>query len=526
LPGCAGIPPTEAEIKSEDTDSKVTQALRMAEQVRSGGDVMSASLFYGRAHLLDPSRPEPLIGLAETEIALGAYDDALNHYRKATLIAPKDAKMQQGFGNLLLKLGRADEAAVAFRAAMLEDGSDHRIYNGLGIALDLLGRSAEAQEAYQTGLRSAPGHDGLRNNLALSLALSGKRDEARLALRELAARSGAAGQRARHNLALVVALDGHVDEAVALIAGSMSQTDLDRKAAFFESIRTLSGRELAKAVFAGGPVSEAPAGQFSPARSARNATPAAAPAPAADERVHGFLTADPIDPAIPIAPINARERLHLAPVDVPAAKSAAGAVPLPLTAKAVSSAPALPTADSGRITAATVMRHQQASARPSEPAAPAAQIVLAAANIFPDEPAWSAAAPAREATPTATAKTSAADAAPAPWAIAAARPDYSPPASGDPASPETPVPAAATADAESALAPAPDLKPVAQPDADAELAMAASDLNLPAAAVTDVSTKPTAAGPRSEPGDAAQSAPPPPVRPIERMDALFVEPKS
>jgi Flp pilus assembly protein TadD len=118
----------------------------------------------------------------------------------------------------------------------------------LGVSFDLLGRHDEAQDAYRQGLAQAAETISLRNNLALSQALGGRYEEAIESLRILA-REPEAGGRIRQNLALVYALAGQ-PETAALVAGQdLSENEVANNLAFYESLRTLSGRNLAEAVF-------------------------------------------------------------------------------------------------------------------------------------------------------------------------------------------------------------------------------------------------------------------------------------
>lgn len=253
LSGCSGLAPTKAEIEIEDQESKYAQAMRMAGQVRAGGDAASAALFYRRAHLTKPDDASAIVGLADTALALGANEDAAAYYRKAIDLAPDTPDLHLSYGLLLLKMNLPKEASQSLERFLSHAPDDHRGYNAVGIAYDLQGRHSEAQATYRKGLQLAPENASLGNNLALSQALSGQRNAAIDSLRALAGRPSG-GTRARQNLALILALDGQMDDAAALAARDLTPTQVESNLAAYQAMRTLSSLELAAVVFGIRPV--------------------------------------------------------------------------------------------------------------------------------------------------------------------------------------------------------------------------------------------------------------------------------
>jgi Flp pilus assembly protein TadD len=248
LNACAGLAPTKEEIEVEDRDSKFAQAMRMAAQVRGGGDVAAAALFYRRANVLKPDEASALVGLADTSVAIGAYDDAAAHYRAAIAIDPETPGVHLNYGLLLLKLGLPGDASEALQLAVARDPKDPRAHNGLGIAYDLLGLHADAQAAYAEGLKQTPESASLRNNHALSLAISGQRQAAINELNDLVTHP-TGGSRARQNLALVYVLDGRMREAMSLASRDLSEAQLQSNLAAYQAMRALPPKELAAVVF-------------------------------------------------------------------------------------------------------------------------------------------------------------------------------------------------------------------------------------------------------------------------------------
>jgi len=247
LGGCAGDGPTPAEPAPR---IEASQAMRMAEAVRAGGDDTGAAVFYGRAHALAPEEPEPLVGLAETAAARGAHDAAAGFFRKALALDPRNAVARLGYGRTLLALGRTGLARQELQAAIDADPADPRAHLTLGVVHELEGEGAEARRAYQSGLEQDPDHVPLRNNLALSLALAGRTDEAIDILGQLV-RGQAGGERVRRNLALAHALAGRLDDAAAIAAHDLRGPALQRTLTFFRALRELDGRRLAEAVMCG-----------------------------------------------------------------------------------------------------------------------------------------------------------------------------------------------------------------------------------------------------------------------------------
>jgi len=247
LGGCAAgqVPsPDKPETASEVA---FPQAMRMAKSVRTSGDAAGAALFYRRAHMLAPEKPEPLIGLAEAAAASGAAEEAGALYHMALAIDPGNSAARLGYGRMMLLLGRIEVALPILREFVDSDAGDDRGYLALGIAYDLSGDPHEAQRVYRDGLLHTPDNPSLRNNLALSLAMSGNAGEAIDLLRELSREPGAAG-RARQNLALAYVLDDRLPDAQAIAMQDLRGSQLQDALAFFQYLRELSGAQLAEAV--------------------------------------------------------------------------------------------------------------------------------------------------------------------------------------------------------------------------------------------------------------------------------------
>jgi Flp pilus assembly protein TadD len=195
-----------------------------------------------------PNQPEPLRGIGDTAAAMGASRTAAEAYEQVLRLTPQDPAARIAYGTVLLDLDEPEAALEQCREALRTGGGNTRVLNTLGISLDLLGRHDEAQDAYRQGLAQAPENMALRNNLALSLALAGQYEEAIETLNVLV-REPEAGGRIRQNLALVYALAGQPENAAIVARQDLSEPEVVNNLAFYQSLRTLSGRNLAKAVF-------------------------------------------------------------------------------------------------------------------------------------------------------------------------------------------------------------------------------------------------------------------------------------
>lgn len=248
LGGCAAFEAGSAKGKLGSADTKYVQAIRMADSVRAGGDLTSASIFYSRAHEVDPSQAAPLIGLAETATALGSTEKALELWREAITRSGNDSAIRRKYAGLLLKSGRPEQALEAYREALALDSSDGKALNGMGVSLDLLGRPDEAREAYTRALALAPQDTGVRSNFALSKALAGEHDEAVGLLTQLAAEPSA-DARTRQNLALALAMKGQIADAARTASRDLSEAELRKVMALYRSLAKMPQQERAALVF-------------------------------------------------------------------------------------------------------------------------------------------------------------------------------------------------------------------------------------------------------------------------------------
>jgi tetratricopeptide (TPR) repeat protein len=115
------------------------------------GDNVAARIDLERAAAVAPTRAEPLIALADVDVAERDLGAALRRYRAALLLDPKHALGRVKLANLLMRAGEVAAAIPEYRAALTEQPDLAAAHNGLGAALfaegDLAGAEAELKSA-------------------------------------------------------------------------------------------------------------------------------------------------------------------------------------------------------------------------------------------------------------------------------------------------------------------------------------------------------------------------------------------
>lgn len=219
-------------------DPHVAAIMRVADQTRAKGDLLSAAGLYRRAHQLAPNRTEPLMRLGGLFNDTGKSDNAMSAYRRVLHLTPSDTEAMRGLGLALLHKGEVDKALVQFQAA-LELQEDTRLYNALGVAHDMLEDHEIAQIYYRKGLILDPSYLSLSTNLGLSLALSGAYAES-IDLLNGVARNPAASVKHRQVLALAYGLAGDVAAAARTNRIDLDETMVRENLRYYESLRAQS----------------------------------------------------------------------------------------------------------------------------------------------------------------------------------------------------------------------------------------------------------------------------------------------
>jgi superkiller protein 3 len=99
------------------------------------GDTTGARIDLERASAAAPARTEPLIALADLDVAERNLGGALLRYRAAVLLDKQSALARVKLANLLMRAGEVNEAIPEYRAALAQQSDMAAAHNGLGAAL-------------------------------------------------------------------------------------------------------------------------------------------------------------------------------------------------------------------------------------------------------------------------------------------------------------------------------------------------------------------------------------------------------
>jgi tetratricopeptide (TPR) repeat protein len=130
------------------------------------GDRVAARIELETAATLANTRAEPLLALADLDVADGNLGAALGRYRAAVLLDPSAAIGKLKLGNTLLRTGAVSDAIPVFRQALQQRPDLAAVHNGLGAALLAHGELPEAEDALKTATRLDPADANPWLNLA------------------------------------------------------------------------------------------------------------------------------------------------------------------------------------------------------------------------------------------------------------------------------------------------------------------------------------------------------------------------
>lgn len=120
------------------------------------GDTVAARIDLERAAAADPARAEPLIALADLDIAERDLGNALRRYRAAVLLDPKNALGHVKLANTLMRAGEVTDAIPEYRAALAEQPDMAAAHNGLGAALYAQGDLSAAERELKSAAELDP----------------------------------------------------------------------------------------------------------------------------------------------------------------------------------------------------------------------------------------------------------------------------------------------------------------------------------------------------------------------------------
>lgn len=233
------VPDDEAVLQQNE---RASELIRIGNELRDKGDLVSAADLYGRAVRADSKSPLPPALLGDTLRRLGRYREAEQIFREALDRNPFSGLSLQGYGILMIETGKPESAIAALTTAVDEESADYRVYNVLGIAYDKLGDHGQAQAQYMVGLEQKRDSPSLLNNMAISLALQERYDAAIDQMQKAADFSGD-DPTYRHNLALIYGLAGRIEDAASIARTLLPAGDVANNLAFYQELRALDGEQ-------------------------------------------------------------------------------------------------------------------------------------------------------------------------------------------------------------------------------------------------------------------------------------------
>ena len=156
----------------------IQQALGLALQHHSAGDLPKAGSIYHQILQADPNQPDALCLLGRVAYEIGNNEDAVDLSNKAVSIKPDNAEAHANLGNALKDLGRLDEAVASYHNALAISPGLTETHNNLGVALKNLGKPEEAVSSYHKALAIKPDWAEVHSNLGVALQDLRKLDEA------------------------------------------------------------------------------------------------------------------------------------------------------------------------------------------------------------------------------------------------------------------------------------------------------------------------------------------------------------
>lgn len=147
------------------------------------GKPEAAERSFQEAMRADPAAFEPLIGMAEVELARQQPKAAWTWLERAAKLAPRSAAVQDAIGRYHFAQRDYAAAEAALRKAQALEPDNVLVNLDLGdLLLNARKQPVEAEAAYRRALRTAPNHPGAYNGLGMALAAQGKYPDAIAAL--------------------------------------------------------------------------------------------------------------------------------------------------------------------------------------------------------------------------------------------------------------------------------------------------------------------------------------------------------
>ncbi len=153
-------------------------AVMLGDNLRLAGQRAEAAHVLGGAIALNPRSPQPLLSLAELQIAEGQYDRAAITLNRVLEIAPDQIEALRRLGDLALLKGDVDGAGGRYARILDLDPQDVPAMTKLGVVRMRGGRPDEAMRLFRDAVQHDPTNADALLYLAGALVSSGQQQEA------------------------------------------------------------------------------------------------------------------------------------------------------------------------------------------------------------------------------------------------------------------------------------------------------------------------------------------------------------
>lgn len=160
-------------VQEGPTEVTVAEALAIAVQMHSEGQLDVAETIYRRILELLPDEPDALNFLGMLVMIRGRREEALDLIQRSLAADPTLGVRYVNLGNVLLSLERVDEAVAAFERAIEEAPDSATAYSNVGVAYMIQRRLDDAERAYRRAIELDPTDAGAHNNYGNLLAARG-----------------------------------------------------------------------------------------------------------------------------------------------------------------------------------------------------------------------------------------------------------------------------------------------------------------------------------------------------------------
>jgi tetratricopeptide (TPR) repeat protein len=162
----------------EEQTLTIQQALDLALQHHTAGDLPKAESIYQQILQADPNQPVALHLLGVIAHQLGKNDIAVEFITKALTIKPDYAEAYSNLGLAFHGLGNLDGAVASYNKAIAIKPDYAEAYSNLGISLQALDKFDETVASYKKAIAIKPDYAEVHNNLGIVFSEFGQLDEA------------------------------------------------------------------------------------------------------------------------------------------------------------------------------------------------------------------------------------------------------------------------------------------------------------------------------------------------------------